>query len=58
MERSVIVGKTTVEVEIEEGADLKWRAVGTYLGKRFECKGVDPEAALALWQKTAANRGE
>lgn len=58
MKRAVAVWKTTVEVELQQGADSRWEAEGTYLGKRFKCKDSDAEAAVALWQKTAENRGE
>jgi hypothetical protein len=57
MKQSVIVWDKPIEVEVLQGPDSRWSAVGTYLGKRFECKGVDAEAAVALWQKTAGNRG-
>ena len=58
MKRSVVVWNKPIDVEVEQGPDSKWTASGTYLGKRIECKGTDVEAAIALWQKSAGNRGE
>ncbi len=58
VKRIVTVWKTIFEVEVQQGADFKWEAEGTYLGKRFQRKDSDPEKAVALWQKTAENRGD
>jgi hypothetical protein len=56
--QDILVFETVVAVEVRQDEDADWTAAGTYLGKRIEVKGSSAEAATALWQKIAENRGE
>jgi hypothetical protein len=57
-QQDIPVFETVVAVEVRQDGEADWTAAGTYLGKRIEVKGSSAEAATALWQKTAKNRGE
>jgi hypothetical protein len=58
IQQDIPVFETVVAVEVRQNREADWTAAGTYLGKRIEVKGSSAEAAIALWQKIAENRGE
>jgi hypothetical protein len=58
IQQDILVFETVVAVEVRQDGEADWTAAGTYLGKRIEVKGNSAEAAAALWQKIAGNRGE
>jgi hypothetical protein len=58
VKQDILVFETVVAVEVRQNGEADWTAAGIYLGKRIEVKGSSAEAATALWQKTAKNRGE
>jgi hypothetical protein len=58
IQQDILVFDTVVPVEVRQDGEARWIAAGTYLGKRIEVKGSSADAATALWEKTARNRGE